>query len=84
MKNSFLESAKGFTLTEIIIAIAISVIVLGGVLGFLTKIQSDILISKHSTRVYTNLTDFTETMQNFNKLYGSGMVIVGGTGAYNV
>lgn len=84
MKNRFLESNTAFTLTEIVVAITISVIIMGGVLTFLLKLQHDIVISKQSTRVYTNLTDFVGTMRNFSKLYGSGSVIVGGSGAYNV
>lgn len=84
MKNSFMKSGAGFTLTEIVIAITISVIIMGGVLGFLTKVQNDIATSKQSTRVYTSLTDFMGIMRNFSKLYGSGSVIVEGTGVYNV
>lgn len=83
MKNSFLWSHHGFTLVEIVIALAISVIIMGGVLTFLTKLQDDIILSKQSTRVYANLTDFIGTMRNFSKLYATGSVIVSGTGAYN-
>lgn len=84
MKNSFIKSGAGFTLIEIVVAITISVIIMGGVLGFLTKVQNDIVTSKQSTRVYTSLTDFMGIMRNFGKLYGSGSVIVESTGAYNV
>lgn len=83
MKNRFLKSNIGFTLIELVVAITISVMIMGGVLGFLTKLQSDIVTSKQSTRVYTNLTDFMGVMRNFGKLYESGSVIVGGSGAYN-
>lgn len=77
-------SVTGFTLIEIVVAITISVLIMGGLLGFLTKVQSDIVLSKQSTRIYTNLTDFIGVMRNFGKLYGSGSVIVQGTGVYDV
>jgi prepilin-type N-terminal cleavage/methylation domain-containing protein len=83
MKNSFRGSNRGFTLVEIVIALTISVIIMGGVLTFLTKLQDDIVLSKQSTRVYANLTDFIGTMRNFSKLYATGSVIVSGTGVYN-
>lgn len=79
-----MKSSAGFTLIELVVAITISVLIMGGVLGFLTKLQNDITISKQSTRVYTNLTDFMGTMRNFSKLYASGSVITGGTGGYNI
>lgn len=84
MKKSFIGSSAGFTLSEIIVAVTISVLVLGGVLGFLTKLQTDVLLSKESTRVHTSLTDFVGTMNNLSKLYASGSVLVQGTGTYNV
>jgi hypothetical protein len=65
-------------------AVTISVIIMGGIIGFLIKLQNDILLSRESTHVYTHLTDFIGTMRNFSKLYGSGMVIAEGTGIYNV
>lgn len=71
---------KGFTLIEIIIAITISVIVMGGVFTFLTRLQSDIIASKQKTAVYTNLSDFIGTMRNFTKLYESAGLVVDGTG----
>lgn len=77
-------SKKGFTLPEIVVAITISVMIMGGIFGFLTSLQKDILQSKQSTLVYTNLTDFIGTMNNFEKLYASGSVIVSGSGVYNV
>jgi len=76
MKKCFMKSCGGFTLTEIVIAITISVLIMGGVVGFLTKLQNDILLSKESTRVHTSLTDFIATMNNFSKLYASGSVLV--------
>lgn len=79
-----MKRVGGFTLIEIVIAIAISAIIMGGVLVFLMKLQNDIVMSKQSTRIYTSLTDFMGTMRNFSKLYGSGSVIVEGTGIYNV
>lgn len=57
---------------------------MGGILGFLTKIQSDIITSKQSTRIHISLADFTSTMRNFDKLYANKEVIVGGSGTYNV
>lgn len=84
MKKSFMRRTVGFTLIEIVIAITISVMIMGGVLGFLTKLQNDILLSKQSTRVYTSLTDFIGVMNNFGKLYSSGSVVVEGTGMYNI
>ncbi len=71
---------KGFTLIEIIIAITISVIVMGGVFTFLTRLQADIIASKQKTAVYTNLSDFIGTMRNFTKLYESAGLVVDGTG----
>ena len=62
----------------------ISVMIMGGIIGFLIKLQNDILLSKQSTRVYTSLTDFIGVMNNFGKLYASGSVVVEGTGTYNV
>ena len=75
---------KGFTLTEIVVAVTISIIIMGWVLRFLVKLQSDLTISRQSTSVYVNLTDFFGTMNNLTKLYSSGNVIVSGTGMYNV
>lgn len=84
MKKRFMKWVTGFTLIEIVVAMTISVVIMGGIIGFLIKLQNDILLSKQSTRVYTSLTDFIGVMNNFGKLYASGSVIVGGTGAYNV
>lgn len=84
MKKNVLTFKRGFTLPEIVVAITISVMIMGGIFGFLTTLQNDIVQSKQVTRVYTNLTDFIGTMNNFNKLYSSGSVIVGGSGVYNV
>ena len=84
MKNNFLKNKIGFTLIEIVVAISISLIIMGGIVTFLRTLQSDIYLSKQATRVYTSLTDFTSVMNNFGKLYGSGNVIVTGTGTYNV
>lgn len=83
MKNSFIKSYVGFTLPEIVIAITISVIVMSGIFGFLMNLQHDISQSKESTRIYTSLTDFIGTMNNFSKLYSSGTIIVAGSGIYN-
>ncbi|HBB27550.1 TPA: hypothetical protein DCZ36_03595 [Candidatus Gracilibacteria bacterium] len=84
MKKRFMKGVKGFTLIEIIVAMTISVMIMGGIIGFLIKLQNDILLSKQSTRVYTSLTDFIGVMNNFGKLYASGSVVVEGTGTYNV
>ena len=84
MKKRFMKWVKGFTLIEIIVAMTISVMIMGGIIGFLIKLQNDILLSKQSTRVYTSLTDFIGVMNNFGKLYASGSVVVEGTGTYNV
>ena len=75
---------KGFTLVEIVVAITISSIIIGGVFVFLTKLQKDIVLAKATTRVHTNLTDFMGTMHNFEKLYSSGHIIANGSGTYNV
>lgn len=77
------KNTIGFTLTEIVVAITISVIIMGWVLTFLTKLQDDIVIAKQSTQVYTNLSDFIATMQNFSKLYSSGSIIVWTDSDYN-
>ncbi len=74
---------KGFTLVEIVVAVTISTIIMGGVFIFLTKLQKDIVLAKESTRVHLWLTDFMGAMQNFRKQYGTGMVAVGGSGVYN-
>jgi len=74
------RGGKGFTLIEIIIAITISVIVMGGVFTFLTRLQADIIASRQKTAVYTNLSDFIGTMRNFTKLYESAGLVVDGTG----
>ena len=71
---------NGFTIIEIVIAITISLLILGGVLVFLQKLQSDILTSEQTTRVYTNLSDFMGTMKNFSKLYESGSIIADTSG----
>lgn len=84
MKNSFTKLQNGFTLIEIVISITISTIILTGVMMLLLKIQTDIITSKQSTNVYTDLTEFTATMRNFSELYESGSIIVSGSGAYNV
>lgn len=84
MKNRFRESRIGFTLIEIVVAITISVIIMGGVMTFLTQLQDDIVVTKESTQVYTNLTNFMGVMRNFSKLYGSGNIITSGTGVYSV
>lgn len=73
---------KGFTLVEIVVAITISVMVIGGLSVFLTKTQTDILSSRQKTAVYTNLSDFIGAMRNFTKLYESGSIVVSGSG-YN-
>lgn len=74
------RNTLGFTLIEIIVAITISVIVMGGVFMFLTRLQGDIIASKQKTAVYTNLSDFIATMRNFTKLYESAALVVDGTG----
>ncbi len=75
---------KGFTLVEIVGAVTISTIIMGGVFIFLTKLQKDIVLAKESTRVHLGITEFIGTMQNFRKQYGTGTVIVDGSGAYNI
>ncbi len=84
MKKNTITFKSGFTLPEILVAITISVMIMGGIFGFLTSLQKDILQSKESTQSYTNLTDFISTMNNLNKLYSSANVIVSGSGVYNV
>lgn len=84
MKKNTLTFKSGFTLPEIVVAITISVMIMGGIFGFLTSLQKDILQSKESTQAYASLTDFIGIMNNFGKLYSSGNVIVSGTGVYNV
>ena len=53
------------------VSITISVIILMGVLFFLQKLQSDIMISEQDTHMSTELTDFMAVMRNFSKLYDS-------------
>ena len=84
MKNVSRYRYHGFTLMEVIIAVTISTIIMGGVLVFLIQVQKDITISKQSTKVRTNITDFISTMNNFKKIYPETTLLVGGSGAYNV
>ncbi len=84
MKNISQDHNRGFTLIEIIIAVTISTIIMGGVLVFLIQIQKDITTSKQSTRVRTSMTDFIGTMNNFKKIYPETTIISTASGTYNV
>jgi prepilin-type N-terminal cleavage/methylation domain-containing protein len=76
MKKNHTLLHRGFTLTELIVAITISVLIMGGIVKFLTILQQDILTSKNATAVHTSITDLGGIMRNLSKLYSSGSVIV--------
>lgn len=48
---------KGFTLVEIVVAVAISTIVLGGTIGIVTKATESLAVAKSKGKTYSALTD---------------------------
>lgn len=84
MQKNIPLSSSGFTLPEIIVALTISVVIMGGLFGFLTSLQKDIFQAQQTTQVYTQVTDFIGTMDNLKKLYASGTILVNDSWSYNV
>jgi type II secretory pathway pseudopilin PulG len=81
MKSIF--SRSGFTLTEIIVSVAVSGMVIIGITLFMAKIQTDIATTTLRSSVYLDLSRFLEKIHEVRKSYSETILIDTGTGSYD-
>jgi prepilin-type N-terminal cleavage/methylation domain-containing protein len=74
----------GFTLVEMIMAIAISTMIIGGSTFFILKTNSDAQVSKSRTVVHTEISKFIEKMNQIRNSYSSGTILIQNSNGYDV
>jgi len=70
-----MKNKNAFTLTELIIGISISAIVLLVVLTFISNVMSDFWKSRKKTEFITTLYDFTTTVNEYRSVFDNATVI---------
>ncbi len=70
-----MKNFKWFTLTELIIGITISAVVLLAVLGFISNVMSDFGKTRKKTEFITTLYDFTAKVNEYTALYDNSSII---------
>lgn len=70
-----MKNIKAFTLTELIIGISISAIVLVAVLSFVANVMSDFWKSKKKTEFITTLYDFTTTVNEYKAVFNNASIL---------
>ena len=70
-----MKKNQWFTLTELIIGITISAVVLLAVFGFISNVMSDFWKSRKKTEFITTLYDFTAKVNEYKAVYKNSLVI---------
>lgn len=75
---------KAFTLSEIIVATFISVIILSFIFIFISDIISWIAITKREVKVMSSFYDFTQKLNNYRNVYSTWWILVNEVSASDV
>ena len=77
------RSHSGYTLVELMLAIALSGMVILGIVLFMSRLQTDITNSSDRTRVVLALSEFSERVRSIRSEYSVLMRVQSGTGAFD-
>lgn len=72
----FKKNNKAFTVSEVIIATFISIIILWFIFIFLSNILNDISWTKREVAITSSIFDFTNKLNNFRSIYKTWSIIV--------
>jgi prepilin-type N-terminal cleavage/methylation domain-containing protein len=78
------NDAKGFSLVEMIIAITISSMIIGGSTFFIFKTNSEAQTAKNRTKIHVEMSEYIEKMNQIRNGYSSGTVLIQNEPGYDV
>ena len=69
MNIDFIRPRSGFTIVELMLAIALSGVVIVGIVLFMSRLQKDIISSGDRTRAVLALSEFSERVRSIRSEY---------------